>query len=303
MTVNSAPYASFEERKQWMANTVDQISREVRSPHPLLSEVSLLEEEVVDLRDLVLGFIAHSLSISADTSPNEILSQLETAQFKPDRKAHHLHIALERRVSQILNALAFQKSSYGVEYPINVRVVHGKPIEAYGRKNYATTTAHSDVWAGEPADSVQIIIPLMGNVKSNICQWYETNAMGFEKYLCNTSEYPSALAKLGELVAIGHSFEIGKLYLFDSALPHQTIQNGGGVRVSLDLRLRRLFPYADPQWLSRMRRESGAYGRYYLFPPQPYPYATYEQKLDREIEILDKLGFSEFADFRRQEYP
>ena len=301
--INSAPYASFEERKQWMAETAARIRREVLTPYPLLAEVQLQEKEVADLQSLALGFIAHSLSLPAAMSPPEILQQLEAGQFRPNRNAHHLLIPLERQVSQMLHAMDFHRSSLGLEYPINVRVVHGKPIKDYEKKSYPTTTVHSDVWAGEPADTLQIIIPLMGNVQSTVCQWYETDTKRFELYLSNLSDYRSTLAELGEVRAISHTFEIGKLYFFDSALPHQTIQKGGGVRLSLDFRLRRLFPYADPNWVPRMRRERGAYDRYYLFPPEPYPYSSFEQKLDREIEILEKLGFAEFADLRREEYP
>ncbi len=303
MIVNSSPYASFEERKQWVAEMVARITRKVRVPHPLLAEVKLLEEEVADLQSLALSFIAYSSSIPAATSASEILRRLETSQFKPKRNAHHLLIPLERRVSQMLHLMDFHQSSPGLEYPINVRVVHGKLSDDYDKKSYPTTTVHSDIWAGEPADTLQMIIPLMGNVQSNICQWYETDTECFELYLSNLSNYPSTLAGLGEVRAIPHTFEVGTLYFFDSALPHQTIRKEGGVRLSLDFRLRRLFPYADPKWVPRMRRERGAYDRYYLFPPEPYPYSSFEQKLDHEIEILEKLGFVEFAALRRREYP
>lgn len=303
MSINSAPYASLEERKQWIAETAARIQREVRIPHPLLAEVKLLEEEVADLQSLALSFIAHSLSIPASISAPDLLQRLDAGQFRPNRNSHHLLIPLECRVSQMLHLMAFNQSTSALEYPINVRVIHGKPIEGYDKKDYSTTTVHSDIWAGEPADTLQIIIPLMGDVESNYCQWYKTNDECFEQYLSNELDYPSALARLGEVRPISHSFKIGTLYFFDSALPHQTIQQGGGVRLSLDFRLRRLFPYADPKWLQRMQRQRGAYNRYYLFPPMPYPYISFEQKLEHEIEMLEKLGLAEFANLRRKEYP
>ena len=303
MVINSAPYASFEERKNWVAEMAARIPRDVRVPYPLLAEVPLLEKEVLHLQGLALAFIAHSLSLPATMSNTEILERLNAGQFTPDRDAHHLLIPLERQISQMLRAMGFHESSLGLEYPANVRVVHGKSIEAYDKTSYPTTTVHSDVWAGEPADTVQIIVPLMGNVQSNICRWYEVDIERFELYLCNSSDYRSTLAGLEEVRPIPHTFEIGKLYFFDSALPHQTIQTGGGVRLSLDFRLRRLFPYSDRAWIPRMQRTRGAYDRYYLFPSDPYPYASFEQKLDHEIGILDNLGFAEFAHLRRNEYP
>lgn len=303
MIVNSAAYASFEERKQWMEETVARIPRDKKLPHPLLAEVKLTDAEVADLQALALGFIAHSSQLPPGTSPQEMLKRLEQGQFNPDRSAHHLLIPLERRVSQILHGMAFHRSTPALEYPVNVRVVHGTPIEGYARKDYATTKIHSDIWAGEPADTLQVIIPLMGDVRRNYCQWYATNTERFELYLCNRSAYPSSVAELGEVKAIPHSFDVGTLYFFDSALPHQTIQQGGGVRLSLDFRLRRLFPYADPRWTERMQRERGAYGRYYLLPAEPYPYANFRQKLDHEIEVLEQLGLAEFADFRKKEIP
>jgi hypothetical protein len=304
MTINSAPYASFEERKEWITTTASKISREVRIPHPLLVEVKLSEQEVIDLQNLALRFIAHSSSISADARAPEILKRLEEAnQFKPDLNAHHLLIPLEQRVSQILHSMAFHQSTLALEYPVNLRVVHGKPIEGYSKKDYATTNIHSDIWAGEPADTLQVLIPLLGDVHSTFCQWYETDAENFDVYLSNLATYSSAQTELGDARAISHTFEIGTLYFFDSALPHQTIQKGGQLRVSLDFRLRRLFPYADPQWAPRMHRKRGAYGRYFLFPPEPYPYSSFEQKLDHEIEILEKLGMVKFAELRKAEYP
>jgi hypothetical protein len=234
-----------------------------------------------------------------NTTPDLLLQIEETVPFKPDRNANHLLIPLERRISQILHEMAFHQSTLALEYPVNTRIVHGKPIESYAKQKYATTNIHSDVCAGEPADTVQILIPLMGNVRSNICQWYETNPENFDLYLSNLSSYSEAQADLGIERAIPHTFEIGTLYCCDSALPHQTIQKNGGVRISLDFRLRRLFPYADPRWMSRMNRERGAYGKYFLFPPKPYPYADFQQKLVHEIAVLDKLGMADFSSLRR----
>ena len=300
MTRNSVSYASYEEREQWIAESIVKIPRAIRVPHPLLAEVDLIKEEIEDLQDLAAKFISHSLSIPPVTAPTEILKHLAGHQFKPDKTADEFLIPLERRITQILRIMHFEKSTSGMEYPINVRVVHGIPPNDFKKTGYTTTTVHSDLWAGEPADTVQILIPLMGDTESTRCQWYETDRHCFDHYLDNLSNYQDAQVKLGQVRAIPHSFEVGKLYVFDSALPHQSIQVGGGVRISLDFRLRRLMPYADLNWISRMRKSKGAYGKYYLFPPTPYPFAKFEQKIRREIEVLKNLNLDEFVKFRQE---
>jgi hypothetical protein len=300
MNINSAPYASYEERADWMAKVAARASREMRLPHPLLVEFKLSRQEVMDLQYLAVEFITYSMGLSPNTTIPDLLNQLEqTVPFKHDRKAHHFLIQLESRISQILHEMAFHQSIFALEYPVNTRIVHGMPIESYAKKKYATTNIHSDIWAGEPADTVQLLIPLMGNVRSNICQWYETNPENFGLYLSNLSSYKDAQHALGPERLIAHTFEVGTMYCFDSALPHQTIQKAGGVRISLDLRLRRLFPYADPMWLSRMNRERGPYDKYFLFPPNPYPYADFQHKLMNEIAVLDRLGLTGFSSLRR----
>jgi hypothetical protein len=302
MTINCASYASYEERKEWMEQMTGLIPRKVFLPHALLAEVDLLKEEIKELKEFALNFVAHSLSLSSTTTDIELLSELERRQFKPDRKAHHILIPLEGIVTKLLHCLQLHKRMLGVEYPINVRVVHGTPIKAYSLKKYATTNIHTDLWAGEPADSMQIIIPILGDVKSTRCQWYEPSVEHYEQCVCTSQDYPSALSKLGQLRKISHSFEVGKLYFFDSALPHQTIQKEGGIRLSLDFRLRRMFPYSDIQWLLRMKKERNLFEKYYIFPSYPYPHTSFEQKLDEEITVLKKLKLEEFASFRKQEY-
>ena len=302
MAPNSAPYASFEERQESIARVAKWIPRDVSVVDPLLAQVQLLDDEVSDLQKLAMGFITHSLGIPPETEAAEVLQRLEGQPFQAARKAHQWLIPLERSICGMLRTMQVDRSALALEYPINVRVVHGTPFPDYDKRTYPTTSVHTDIWAGEPADTLQALIPLMGNVQDNFCQWYEADRERFDICLSNSADYRSAREKLGDVRAIAHTFDIGKLYFFDGALPHQTIQKGKGIRISLDFRLRRLFPYADPNWMQRMRRDKGAYDRYYLLPPHPYPFTTFREKLDHEIEVLEALGFSAFAGLRREEY-
>ena len=301
MNSNSSPYASFQERQEWLKRALGNISRNVDILYPLLAQVQLSSQEIVDLQSLALSFIAHSLGIPGVTQKEEILRKLEDGPFSPDRQGHEWLIPLERRIVEILHELKIHERVLGLEYPINIRVVHGKPFESFKRKSYPTNLIHTDVWAGEPADTIQLLIPILGNVEQNYCQWYKIDEGEFDSYVTNYADYKTAGEQLTKAKAISHGFEIGKMYVFDSAMPHRTVQQGGGVRISLDIRVRRLFPYADPAWLPRMRRDRGAYSRYYTFPGTPYAFSNFKMKLDREIELLENLGFASFASIRRQE--
>lgn len=295
---NSAPYASYSERTKWFDEVIGNVPSKCDRPHPLLAEIDLSGFELENLRMLVLDFIAHSMSAR---NGSDAIGRLEGSQFTPDRTASSYLVPIEAWLVEALHKLFVGNRIAALEYPANVRVVHGKPVPSYVNQNYATTNIHSDIWAGEPADTVQGIIPLMGDVTATFCQWYNIDLNNFDLYVSKLKSYAAAESIVSSSAPISHTFNVGKLYLFDSALPHQTKQLGGQMRISLDFRIRRIFPYADVSWSLPEHWSEGTFRKYYLFPPSPYPHKSLLQKIENEISILDRLGLTQFAELRRGE--
>ena len=298
MMENFPAYASYSERRRWFDQVMENVPTKCDRPHPLLAEIDLSEFEIANLRTLVLDFITHSMS--ARNWPDAIC-RLEGNQFTPDKTASSYLIPIEAWVAEALHEIFPGHQFAGLEYPANIRVVHGKPLSSYLKRNYATTNIHCDTWAGEPADTVQGVIPLIGDVSSTFCQWYDMDLNNFDLYLHKLEAHDLAKNLVSSAALISHTFNIGKLYFFDSALPHQTIQLGGQLRISLDFRCRRISPYADVNWSRPEHWDEGRFKGYYTFPPSPYPYANISRKIDNEINILTERGLTKFAELRRKE--
>jgi hypothetical protein len=63
----------------------------------------------------------------------------------------------------------------GMEFTVNLKNVQSAIPERYKQYSYLTDKLHSDIWAGEPINSINVFLYLEGDVESNYLDIYYPN--------------------------------------------------------------------------------------------------------------------------------
>ena len=164
-------------------------------------------------------------------TPNGILLPKVECNFE----FNQLHIATQKW----FESLAIEDQLHSVFTPLTLRLSRGKPKGEYANRPYATTKIHIDSWAGDPADSVAIHVPLFGDVENTTVAFYETREEPPLHQLRWLQDFEQGLKALGDTFLLPAQPRIGRAVLFDNCAPHQTVKKGGTTRVSLEFRVRR----------------------------------------------------------------
>ena len=72
----------------------------------------------------------------------------------------------------IIKSFGLEKSIESFHIPINIRIKFKKIPKEYYSRDRATETPHSDSWAGENSECVNMHIPIFGDYKSNKMEFY-----------------------------------------------------------------------------------------------------------------------------------
>mgnify|MGYP006276951249 CR=1 FL=1 len=124
----------------------------------------------------------------------------------------------------------------------NLRIVPGKISAELASRPFATTTLHSDVWIGEPIDSINGWIGLCGDIENNFIQFFNTSPGFVADHFSHERRYDAVLSRLQSagisFSPILESIAPNVLYLFDCLIPHRTCIASGGARLSIDGRFR-----------------------------------------------------------------
>lgn len=123
-----------------------------------------------------------------------------------------------------------------IQLPVNVRVVSGNPQSGVDQRPYASSKIHSDTWNREPLNALLFNIPLLGDPTRVAIRYYAMRDPRPEHFTPLT-DYSEAPFREEDLIAYDAPFQLGRMYMSDEALLHQTERKGqGGVRLSLDFR-------------------------------------------------------------------
>jgi hypothetical protein len=163
-----------------------------------------------------------------------------THNGKLEPKREHLEIFndIESEAGKIIRYLT--PDAHSVRLPVNIRVKTGE-MSAEDARNYATSKPHTDVWAGDPANTAVIIIPLLGDIEKQGLKFGEPVgiAPGFEE---QHDTYESGMQTIAGVRWYNMPMRSGYAYVVDSYCIHCT-QMRGGSRVSIDTRV----SYDTPQ--------------------------------------------------------
>lgn len=137
-------------------------------------------------------------------------------------------------------ALAFNELGIGdeiesIQFPINIRIKDGTPDPVVDQRPLSSTKPHTDIWAGDSAGAMLVFLSLLGDAeKAGIDFLY---AKQFPKnFACPLKDYDSGQDVVKYAEKLPAKFCNGEWFMIDSYLLHQTIKNGAGLRISIDIR-------------------------------------------------------------------
>src|SRR5206468_1154959 len=84
---------------------------------------------------------------------------------------------VHRAVAETLVELGLDKHFSALQFPINVRLVEGTPHDKNDQRPMAATKVHSDIWAGDPAGAIVLMLPLFGDVERLRVEYFEPREM------------------------------------------------------------------------------------------------------------------------------
>ena len=128
---------------------------------------------------------------------------------------------------------------------IRVRVVQGASTTAKDGRPYSSTKMHSDLWAGDVADSVNFLVPIMGDLAATTVEYYQPPE-GFEdRFIRVLDDYDEGKEFEGKVSQYPLAPAFGYTTLHDATVLHKTVRKGGDVRVNLQFTIRRPLSDAD----------------------------------------------------------
>lgn len=153
----------------------------------------------------------------------------------PRRDTFYSFNMIQKALADIVETLGLLPRFSAVQVPCNVRLVEGALNAEVETRNYASTKIHTDVWNGEPINSILFNIPVLGDPRGVDLRFYEP------KMFPNRLRVPLDDYALGQEVAASAQeypadFEIGNIYISDALSLHRTLKRRHTLRLSLDFR-------------------------------------------------------------------
>ncbi|MDZ4677711.1 MAG: hypothetical protein SGI74_09400 [Oligoflexia bacterium] len=229
--------------------------------------------------EIILGSLPKS-EIHSVKTPNDyerIIEQINGTKSLAIKKNWDLFVKLEKSVIDELDRLGLTSLIKGIEFPINVRVAHGRAPEEYKETDYATDHLHSDLWAGEPDDIINCLMYIDGDLKSTYMELYNPLESKVAAIASFNGPYRAFDAKMEGIEKVNYVAQEGQFILFDGVCPHQTIRKGGGARISIDFRIRRVDPYKNTE---DKPYRSGMWGKYWYLDSKS---ETFQQRCENEL--------------------
>jgi len=275
-------------------NSIIKKKRNKLYPKFIYSE-NVMKKELFKIRKKVLSIFSKSEKRDFKSFGKLMLFLNKTKIFYL-KKDLDLMVGLESCLVKLLKKRGLiNKHIKGIEFPINIRIVHPAKPKKFKSK-YDTGSIHCDPWAGEPNDLVNIVLYLQVtkvSPKINIYDIDQNQANYFfhlnkyykNKFFLNTKKYFKEMEKIKKLPSLKLSHKNGSMFIFNCFTPHNSIREGKDVRLSLEFRLRLSDPYKSKKyWLNKTNRR----GRYWYIPQSDTQ--TFNKRLGDEVRLLKKTN-------------
>lgn len=186
----------------------------------------------VELVAAVSQFLQKNLEIFNSNDPLKLPSRTFNGKIEPKKETLPEFHAVEEVIKKL------ELDGDHVRYPINIRVKGGFN-ESDDNRPYSTTKPHTDIWAGDAANSFVHIIPVFGDMAGNGMRFAETEVIDEENFNKQHDTYDEAFKTVGKLDWYNLQMKPQSYYVVDPRCIHQTMQSEDGFRVSIDLRTSR----------------------------------------------------------------
>ena len=175
--------------------------------------------------------------------------------------------------NHFLKLKIFNKFVKGIQFPIDIRIVHPNLPKRLVNQKYLNSSIHCDSWAHEPTDIINCHMYLAVNKNTPKIDIFQSNEKDIIKYseyanlyknrfFMNSKKYFSILNQLEKKQPYQIKHVNGQVFIFNGFIPHQTIREGNEVRLSLEFRIKTKNPYKDTdKW-----RKYNNHARYWFLP-------------------------------------
>ncbi len=243
------PLTNFTERAQ----RLDRISSCLQPLHcsfPLLKVIRLNSSSLEKLRNMVNLYLLANLEAFYksrsfhmhdrlfDNCISEILGLpniTPNGLILPKQQTYLAYNQIHAAIVEIINLLNLEAHIKSVHAPINIRLVNGIPDPTVDTRPRASVKMHSDMWAGEPANAILVLLPIFGEHGKIGIKWIEP--LTFPVSLMRPlDDFEEGLNLIENGIEYDTEFNPGDLILVDPFLLHATQKNACGMRLSLEFR-------------------------------------------------------------------
>jgi len=219
--------------------------------YPLVHAYTLTEPEKDALKYACLAYLWHCANVVGQFIPMPDHPDWFSAHARelcllpnitpnglvlPKRETLSSYNFLHSVVARIMKRYFIDETLAGIHAPINIRMIDGRPNPSVDSRPRSSTKLHSDIWAAEPANSMAIFLPVLGDIAGTTVEFVEPKAFPVEL------QKPLDDFELGaERVHVGTRYppiftDCGMLVM-DTLCLHRTIKNSDGFRLSIDFRV------------------------------------------------------------------
>jgi hypothetical protein len=248
---------SRQDRLEWFSALKRAQAGAVRTAYDLLVEIEMNHDVCRHLQEATMRYIGAGLGKYSDVgSVDSFMSEVDE---KIDELAHRTPngvVLPKREFEDAFNDLHGLFASYvrslGIDHslaggfaPLTVRLVKGTTDPVLDQRPFSSTKTHVDLWSGDPADTVTLFIPILGNIERATVEFFHPPDDFEERLLKMLNSYDEGMDMLGPLSPYELQMKHGFAYFMDAAVPHRTLNLGGGARVTLQVQFRRATTEAE----------------------------------------------------------
>ena len=164
----------------------------------------------------------------------QIQNFLNKTKFYKLKKDLNLMTKLEKILcNYFTKTKILNKFIKGIQFPMDIRIVHPKQPDKIRKKKYLTSSIHCDTWTEEPKDIINGILYLAVDKKSPKIDILKTSEKDIDiykkysntyqnKFFLNSKKYFSILKKLKNKKTYKLKHVNGQMMIFNGFTPHQT---------------------------------------------------------------------------------
>lgn len=238
-------------RIEWFKLAADKLPEENRTAYDLLLNAKVDSKSFQAMKEASVEYLKACMQSDEESDPDAFLSSItndrlsQLANRTPNGAVlPKMEVAAEfnkfhRSVSSWFQSLGLDETVYQVFCPTTLRIMHGAALPDMEKRPYATNKMHADLWAGDPADGVNIIITLFGDFERTSVEFFQPPQDFEEKFMRHLDSYDEGYEYTKNCPQYKFSPSPGTVTFFDSIVPHKTVRKGGEARGTIQFNIRR----------------------------------------------------------------